>query len=215
VRRGFFSEQEIRRVIANLEADLGDFTLFGWLTGWRKEIRSLRWEDVDGAAIRLRAIDAKDREARVVPLEGELAELIARRQTVRQVMRDGTPMLCSLVFHGDGEPIGDFRKAWATACKKSGVRRLFHDLRRSACRNMIQAGVAQSVAMKISGHRTDSMFRRYAIVAESDLRTALQRTQEYLKTAKDNVAIMPRPAENGDNSGTMRRATGKKRRVSA
>ena len=78
--------------------------------------------------------------------------------------------------------------------------RLFHDLRRSACRNMIQAGVAQSVAMKISGHRTDSMFRRYAIVAETDLRTALQRTQDYLKTAKDNVAVMPRPhAKDKDN----------------
>jgi integrase len=124
-------------------------------------------------------------------------------------------MLCSLVFHRDGRPIGDFRKAWATASRKAGVHRLFHDLRRSSCRNMIKAGVPQSIAMKISGHRTDSMFRRYAIVAENDLRAALQRTQEYLKTAIDNVAVMPRPAENGDNSGTITTSKGKKRTVSA
>ena len=58
---------------------------------------------------------------------------------------------------------------------------------RPACRNMLAAGVPQSIAMKVSGHKTDSMFRRYAIVAESDLRTALRRTQEYLKTAEEKV----------------------------
>ncbi|HXP40429.1 MAG TPA: tyrosine-type recombinase/integrase, partial [Candidatus Acidoferrales bacterium] len=96
-----------------------------------------------------------------------------------------------------GQPVADLRKAWATACKKAGVRRLFHDLRRSACRNMVTAGVPQTIAMKVSGHKTDSMFRRYAIVAETDLRTALRRTQEYLKTVKDNVVAMPVKREGG------------------
>jgi hypothetical protein len=52
---------------------------------------------------------------------------------------------------------------------------------------MIAAGVAQVTAMQVSGHKTDSMFRRYAIVSETDLRTALRATQNYLATAKDNV----------------------------
>jgi len=196
----------------------------------------------------LGAADAKDGEARVVPIEGELAYLFARRQAARQVRRDDVRMLCPLVFHRDGEPIGDFRKSWATACCAAGVGKLvcptcctdvdeehrcqkcgaawnreelkyvgkiFHDLRRSSCKNMIQAGVAQNVAMKISGHRTDSMIRRYAIVAESDLRTALQRTQQYLKTVNENVVSMPRPVENGDNSGTKRRAGSKKKGATA
>lgn len=197
-RQGFFSESEIRRVIENLQADLGDFTLFGWLTGMRKsEIASLAWEDVDGDVIRLRAENAKNGEARMIPLEGELAELIERCRVARQVEIDGMPMISSLIFHRDGRPVRDFRKAWAAACKKAGIRRLFHDLRRSACRNMLAAGVPQSIAMKVSGHKTDSMFRRYAIVAETDLRTALRRTQEYLKTVKENVIAMPaskRPA---------------------
>ena len=180
--------------MANLPSELADFTLFGWLTGMRKsEIASLTWEDVDGQVIRLRAENAKNGEARLIPLEGELAELISRRQAARQIEIDGTVMISSLIFHRAGKPVGDFRKVWARASKKAGILRLFHDLRRSACRNMVNAGVPQSLAMKISGHKTDSMFRRYAIAAESDLRTALRRTQDYLKTVEENVVAMPVP----------------------
>lgn len=55
---------------------------------------------------------------------GELAYLFARRQAARQVRRDDVRMLCPLVFHRDGEPIGDFRKSWATACCAAGVGKL-------------------------------------------------------------------------------------------
>jgi integrase len=191
VRRGFFSESEVRKVIANLPTDLADFTLFAWLTGMRKgEIASLAWEDVDGDCIRLRAENAKNGHSRLIPLEGELSELIARRKAARQVKVKDTVMLASSIFHREGVPITEFRKSWRSACKKAGISRLFHDLRRSACRNMVAAGVPQVTAMALSGHRSDSMFRRYAIVAESDLRSALRSTQQYLKTAKENVVVM-------------------------
>ena len=191
VRRGFFSETEIRKVMANLPEDLADFTLFAWLSGMRKgEITSLRWEDVDGGCIRLRAENAKNGTARLIPLEGELADLIARRNAARQIKVEDTVMLSALIFHRKGEPIREFRKSWAKACKKAGISRLFHDLRRSACRNMVAAGVAQVTAMQVSGHKTDSMFRRYAIVSETDLRTALRATQQYLAATKDNVVTM-------------------------
>jgi integrase len=195
VRRGFFSEAEIRRLMALLPGELSDFTLFAWLTGMRKgEIASLRWEDVDGGCIRLRAENTKNGTARLIPLEGELAELIARRKAARQVKVKETVMLSAQIFHRKGEPIREFRKSWATACSKAGIRRLFHDLRRSACRNMVAAGVAQVTAMQVSGHKTDSMFRRYAIVSETDLRTALRATQAYLAASKENVVAM---ASNG------------------
>jgi integrase len=191
VRRGFFSESEIRRVMANLPAELADFTLFAWLTGMRKgEIASLRWEDVDGGCIRLRAEDAKNGAARLIPIEGELAELMERRKAARQIKVKETVMIAALIFHRQGEPIREFRKSWATACTKAGVTRLFHDLRRSACRNMVAAGVAQVTARLISGHKTNAMFERYAIASEADLRTALRTTQQYLKTTRENVVAM-------------------------
>ena len=225
VRTGFFSESEIRKVIGNLPTDLADFVLFGWLTGMRKnEIASLRWEDVDGESIRLRAENAKSGTSRLIPFEGELAELMKRRKAARKVeIKDCPVTMSALIFHRKGEPIQEFRKSWARACCKAGVGqmvcpncelavnekrhcakcganwqretlkysgRIFHDLRRSAVRNMVAAGVPQTVAMKVSGHKTPSMFQRYAIVSETDLRTALRATQAYCATQQTNVVAM-------------------------
>lgn len=115
----------------------------------------------------------------MLPLVGELADLIERRWTAREYQApDGTTALSPFVFHRHGRPVGNFRRAWATACGTAGVTgTLFHDLRRSAVRNMDRAGVSQSVAMAISGHKTASVYRRYRIVDEDDLRRALARTQ--------------------------------------
>jgi integrase len=80
------------------------------------------------------------------------------------------------VFHRDGEPILSFHHAWRRACREAGVPgRLFHDLRRTAVRNLERAGVPRSVAMKLVGHKTESVYRRYAIVAESDLREGVEK----------------------------------------
>lgn len=213
VRTGFFTELEIRRVMANLDADVADFTLFGWLTGMRKsEIASLRWQDVTGDELRLRSENSKNGEPRVVPFEGQLAELMERRKKARQYEEKEVTKFSPLIFHRAGQPIAEFRKSWKTACCFAGVGKLvcpkcseqvdakrkcakcgaawrsddlvyvgkiFHDLRRSSARNMLQAGVPQAIAMQVTGHKTDSMFRRYAIVAPNDVRTALRLTQEH------------------------------------
>lgn len=105
----------------------------------------------------------------------------------KQFKRNGVVTISVLIFHRDGEPMPEFRKSWTTACRLAGVCRLFHDLRRSACRNMVAAGVAQVTAMQLSGHKTDSMFRRYAIVAENDMRAALRITQNHLATVRKNL----------------------------
>jgi integrase len=75
-----------------------------------------------------------------------------------------------------GQPRRDFRKAWATACRQAGVPgRYRHDFRRTAVRNMERRGVPRSVATKITGHKTESVYRRYAIVSDADLREATRR----------------------------------------
>lgn len=186
-RQGFFSEIEFRAVLSNLPQDIADFVHFGYLTGWRKgEIRSLRWADVDGDVIRLLAENSKNGESRIITLEGELAELIERRRVSRQVKTKTGVMLADLVFHQNGRPILEFRKSWATATRLAGVPgRLVHDLRRTAVRNLIRAGVSERVAMQISGHKTRSMLDRYCIVSERDLREAMSKTQSYLITAAE------------------------------
>lgn len=193
VRRGFFSEPEIRKVIQNLPDDLKDFTLFAYLVGMRKgEIASLEWADLDGDVLTLRGEDAKNGLARSIPIIGELVEVIERRRAARQFKVKETITLSNLIFHRDGLPIREFRKSWATACKLASVDgRLFHDLRRSAVRDMIRSGVSQAVAKSISGHVTDSMFSRYNITDDRDQREALLMRQQYLKTVKDKVAAMP------------------------
>jgi len=72
-----------------------------------------------------------------------------------------------------GQRIEEFRKAWRVATRKAGLPGLLvHDLRRSAVRRMEQAGVPRSVATKLTGHRTESVYRRYAITSDADLRDA-------------------------------------------
>lgn len=121
---------------------------------------------------------------------GELAEVPARRKAARQVKFNGSLTLSSLIFHSDGLPVNEFRKSWRTACKRARVCRLFHDLRRSAVRDLVRSGVSQSVAMSISGHRTASMFSSYNITDDRDQRKALRMREKFVKTVKESVVAM-------------------------
>jgi hypothetical protein len=142
-------------------------------------------------------------------LETELAEIIERRWTAREYKKDDdTVSVSQCVFYRDGCPVGNFRKAWASACIAAGLAkpkldengrpvtvtvngkeqtmmlpsRLFHDLRRSEVRNMVRAGVREGIAMAISGHRTRAIFDRYNIASDEDLRQAVKQTTEHLAT---------------------------------
>jgi integrase len=191
VREGFFSRADIEALVKHVTSDVADFIWFGFYTGWRKgEIASLKWDDVDTEAktIRLSWRNSKNKVARTMALEGALAAIL-KRQSIARAERVLKGHDSPYVFvRGDGtkahgRPIDDISVVWRRACKAAGLDgRLFHDLRRSAARNMDRAGVSRHVAMQITGHKTESMYRRYNIVDDADLRTAMRRTQQYLDT---------------------------------
>jgi integrase len=186
-REGFLEPADFAILATHLPAWLADATLFAYVTGWRKgEVATLSWADVDlrGGVIRLRAIHSKNKRPRVVMLRGELRALLDRRAAARRLD-------CPLVFHRDGQLIGDFRRAWQAACQAAGLTgRLFHDMRRSAVRNMVRAGVPERVAMAVSGHRTRSVFDRYNIVSEADLASAAEQTLAYVEAKRDVPATV-------------------------
>jgi len=101
------------------------------------------------------------------------------------------------VFHRYGRPIKSLRRAWMTACKRAGLPELLlHDLRGSAVRNLERAGISRSVAVKLTDHKTEAVYRRYAIAAESDLREYEARGGA--RDGTGNTSL-------GDNSVTARR----------
>jgi integrase len=161
-----------------------NFVRFGYFSGWRKgEISQLEWRDIQDDVIRLRPEISKTKEGRVLALVGDIAEVIERRRAVRYE-------LLPYVFHRKGKRIGDFRKAWGKAYKLAGVEgKLFHDLRRTAVRNMVRAGVQEKVAMSISGHKTRAIFDRYNIINEQDIREGMLKTQDFLQLGDNWVTI--------------------------
>lgn len=160
-----------------MPGELKPLVEFLYLTGWRKgEGRKLEWRDVDlpNKAVMLRIENSKTKTSRVLPLTGRLWEIIENQ--ARQRLAG-----CPYVFHRGGKQVGDFRKVWKRACKNSGLDGfLVHDFRRCAARNLSRAGVAREVAMKITGHKTESMYRRYRIVDERDMKEATEKMQAHL-----------------------------------
>jgi len=188
-RQGFFEYGEFVAFRDALPDYFKPVVTFAYYTGWRKqEILSLRWNQVDlnARAVRLNAGTTKNDKGRLVILDGELLEAIQgqwERRKVAEIPGQSPTLLCPYVFHRDGKPIRDFRKAWNKARKETGLAgKILHDFRRTAVRDMVRAGVHERVAMTISGHQTRSVFDRYNIVSENDLKEAARRTWEHAQS---------------------------------
>ena len=179
IRAGFFEYGEFIALRSALPEYFRPVATFAYYTGWRKqEILRLRWNQVDLSTrtARLEPGTTKNDNGRLVILDGELLETIEaqwEKRKVAEIPGQSPTLLCPYVFHRNGHPIRDFRDSWATACKAVSLTgKLFHDFRRTAVRNMVRAGVHERVAMSLSGHKTRSVFDRYNIVSEEDLREA-------------------------------------------
>lgn len=210
VRKGYMEYADFVALRQALPEELRAVLTFAFYTGCRRgEILSLRWAQVDLASriVRLEPGATKNDHARELPLSPEPYEMLAMQKTIR----DTFYRECPWVFFRKGKPITEFRGAWNRACKDAGLvdddgvpTRIFHDLRRSGIRNLIRAGISQNVAMKISGHRTDSVFRRYDIVTQQDLHDAARQLGLYVEEAQAKLkeSISTELAQSGPTSGS-------------
>ena len=185
VRQGFLTPTQYANLVANckdlwLRALLETAHNYGWRVS---ELLTLRVGQVDLVArtIRLDPGTTKNQEGREVTIEsGALLQLL--RHSV-----EGKAAEAHVFTRGD-KPVRDFRKSWQNLCTAAGVPALlFHDLRRTAARNLRAAGVPEEIIMRIAGWKTSSVFKRYAIVDKSNIRTALQQLERTRQQQADLI----------------------------
>lgn len=191
-REGFLNQKDFETLRERLPEYLKLPVWFLFATGWRlRAMCSREWErdcelerdeygSIIGGTIYLRRADSKNKRPWLLPITGELVDIMRAADAKRDPD-------CPFVFHRNGSKIGSFAKAWRRACSEIDAERkakglghlLVHDLRRSRIRNLIRSGVSQTVAMRVSGHKTASVFQRYNITAHEDLEDALIKSQAY------------------------------------
>jgi integrase len=194
-RQGFFEKAEYEAILDHLPDYLKGVIQMAHKTGWRRaEILNLTWDAVDFQAKELRLRTSKNREGRCIPLQGGLWNVIECQWAAREVKLEGRSLISHWVFHNKGKQIKSYYKAWHTACNAAGIPgKLPHDFRRTAARNMTRAGVTETVAMSITGHKTNSMFRRYNITSQEDKKQAFLDTEEYVRgqPSEKKIHLLP------------------------
>ncbi|MFH1629647.1 MAG: tyrosine-type recombinase/integrase [Pseudomonadota bacterium] len=203
VKTGYLEDFEFEALREALPSYLKGFLTFGYMTGWRKEeVAGLTWDRVDLKArtVTLNADQTKNKEARVMYMEDALLSVMFEQWA----SGDG----CSYVFHREGQKIKNFRGTWNQGCRDAGIGYgykssikyakeweekglkpgpIYHDLRRTAVREMDRAGVSRKVAMMRTGHKTESVYNRYNIGTEADLKNAAQQLERYRNGSENNV----------------------------
>jgi integrase len=194
IRVGFFEREQYEAVLAHLPEGMRPVVTFAYVTGWRinSEVLPIQWRQVDlrVGEIRLDPGTTKNREGRVFYLTPELHQLLKeQRASADEIQRQKNMIVQHVFFHRPMTKAGalgylagqrisgcGFYQAWRRARVAAGCPgSIPHDFRRTAIRNMVRAGIPERVAMKLSGHKTRSVFDRYNVVSDGDLRDASRR----------------------------------------
>jgi integrase len=182
-REGFLYADEFNQLLSAMPANLHPIMRYLYMTGCRvTAAKRVDWTQVvfdgDRVEIRLRGKQLKNRKPLLLPLPAELANVLRATRKVSGPVFDATNLV----------------KAFRAACVSVGLGKwrdpedhdkgydglVLHDLRRSGVRNLRRAGVSEDIAMRISGHRTRSVFSRYNIVDAADLHDAMSRLSNFL-----------------------------------
>jgi integrase len=174
------SAEEFELLQRHSSPHLQAINLMAYQTGMRRgEILNLTWDRVDIKAglIRLKAQDTKTDDARCVPLT---ADLTAQLKDLYKVRYLNEPH----VFLVNGKSVHSTKTAFNAACRRANIEGFhFHDFRHTAVTNMRRAGIDHLTIMRITGHKTLEVFKRYNSFLESDLKAAAQRFNTYLTLA--------------------------------
>jgi integrase len=196
VRQVTWERAEYLAVRAELpDDDLRDLLDWLWWTGMRAgQAKKLKWTAFNRRTWELRspAADVKTRTEEVLPIEGTPLQAIIER---RWKARKRHPH-CPHIFHRNGKPLGNFRKSFATACRKVGITpgrggKTIHDFRRTGVANLIDSGCDERTAMLISGHKTATTLARYNIRRREAVRKALQNVGKYVQTMPVTATVEP------------------------
>jgi integrase len=204
-REGFFERDQYDAVRRRLPADLQAAVAIAYTCGWRMQSEVLTLErrqlDLEAGTVRLDPGTTKNDEGRLVYLTPDLKALLAGQvERIRAVERKAGRIIPFLFPYLSGKTrLGqrrrDFRKAWAAACTAAGVPGMHrHDFRRTAVRNMVNAGVPERVAMKVTGHTTRAVFDRYHIVSPGDLQDVARKLSGTFQGTSGSATIGERPA---------------------
>ena len=214
MRTGFLEEAGYQALKAELPDYLKPLLVVGYFVPCRLgELRDLVWRQVEFAPtpgkIVLDPGSTKNKLARAMGLIGEMRQTLLMQKSIRDAKFPDCPYV---FFNEEGRRIGSFRVAWASACERSGIgigkedqKVLFHDLRRSAARNMRRAAIDRSVIKRIGGWKTEAMFLRYNIVDERDFVEAARKMESY-REKEQNLGVISTEistvVENGPTKGS-------------
>jgi len=188
-RQGFFEPEQLQAVLRHLPEDVRPVVEFAALTGWRvtSEVLTREWRHVDfqSGEVRLDRYESKNKEPRVFVMTRELRALLEKQHAEHERLKKKNQVCPSVFFRMVAlgrkgplrpRPIKTISKAFKTACRKAGCPgRILHDLRRTAVRRFVRSGIPERVAMQLTGHKTRSVFERYNIVSDGDLREAARK----------------------------------------
>jgi integrase len=178
VRKGFLTPEEFEAYVAEFSGVDAQVLVFAYRTGQRiSRILDLHVTDIDTVGWLLKSEPERGNKARpMVPLVG------AARLVAEERIRVATGPAW-LLFHRDGQRISrsSIHHKWKAKMRASGLPHTIHDFRRSAARNMVNAGVSPLIAAKITGHKTLSMFTRYAINPNEAVQRAAEQVEAYLE----------------------------------
>jgi len=174
VRQGFLEDGQYDKLIEGAKLWFRTLVECGATIGWRhQELIELRVKQVDleHHILRLESGTTKNKEGREAPMTETILQLLT-------ACIEGKGAEDRVFTRANGKPVRDFRKTWQNACDRAGVPGLlFHDLRRTAARNLRRAGLPESMIKQIGGWKTTSVFHRYAIVNRQDMAAAMRQSR--------------------------------------